>query len=291
MPLPFPLNRNPLNSPLRVWLRGNNDFHGTPLPPPIQGAWRLNDGTLDAWKLNDGSDDAWLLNEINDQRPTFATHAWYAADLSAKTFNGPNVSVWGDISGNGRDATQTLDVNQPLFVENAINGRPTMRYDGSNDFFDLPTATTLGIVNVDYEITIVALTSLIDVQMVIAGATGTNYEVEINGLPFADVGARFIPRSLVFADIGLNGDFSDGFPHIFSARVAANVGIIRVDSVDSGITAATARSPDTGALTLGRRTTGAFPVDGDIAEVIISPVLTNGERATLDSYLSSKYGT
>ena len=63
MSIPSQLRYSPLNSQQREWMRGQNSVDGTPTPPPIQGAWKLNDGSGNAWRLNDGSDNAWLTNQ------------------------------------------------------------------------------------------------------------------------------------------------------------------------------------------------------------------------------------
>lgn len=48
------------------------------------------------------------------------------------------VTTWYDQSGNGRNATQTTAANQPQIVSSGsvitVNSKPTMTYDGSNDF-------------------------------------------------------------------------------------------------------------------------------------------------------------
>ena len=77
--------------------------------------------------------------------------AWLAADRSPKTFNGSNVSQWNDLTANGNNATQVVAVDQPLYVLNAVNGLPAMRFDGVTDFFDWVTPSSFGIQNVDYE--------------------------------------------------------------------------------------------------------------------------------------------
>lgn len=58
---------------------------------------------------------------------------WLRADAGI-TLNGSTVSVWADQSGNASDATQGLSANQPLFVANALNGKPSLRFDGNNDY-------------------------------------------------------------------------------------------------------------------------------------------------------------
>ncbi|WP_224371355.1 Ig-like domain-containing protein [Hyalangium versicolor] len=45
--------------------------------------------------------------------------------------DGATVSSWVDLSGNGRDLSQTEAVRQPLFKLNGLNGRPTVVFDGS----------------------------------------------------------------------------------------------------------------------------------------------------------------
>lgn len=47
---------------------------------------------------------------------------------------GSDPSVWPDISGNGRNATQGTPANRPAIITNALNGRQVRRFDGTNDF-------------------------------------------------------------------------------------------------------------------------------------------------------------
>lgn len=46
--------------------------------------------------------------------------------------NGSALSAWVDTSGNGRNGIQSVTAQQPLFVTNAINGKPVVRFDGSS---------------------------------------------------------------------------------------------------------------------------------------------------------------
>jgi hypothetical protein len=54
------------------------------------------------------------------------------------------VSQWDDFSGLGHNATQATSVNQPLLVDNALNGLPVLRFDGTNDHLNLPSAAIEG---------------------------------------------------------------------------------------------------------------------------------------------------
>ncbi len=52
------------------------------------------------------------------------------------------VKTWYDQSGNGRDATQTTAQSQPSIALSAVNSKPALTFDGSNDV--LTTATSFG---------------------------------------------------------------------------------------------------------------------------------------------------
>ncbi len=45
---------------------------------------------------------------------------------------------WYDQSSNGYNATQTTAASQPLYVASGQNGRPVVRFDGSNDYLTYP---------------------------------------------------------------------------------------------------------------------------------------------------------
>lgn len=47
------------------------------------------------------------------------------------------VRTWYDQSGNGRNATMTTTDNQPALIISGQNGKPVLRFDGSNDRLDV----------------------------------------------------------------------------------------------------------------------------------------------------------
>lgn len=49
------------------------------------------------------------------------------------------VTIWYDQSGNTNNATQTTAANQPELIFNVLNGHAILRFDGTNDYFDLPS--------------------------------------------------------------------------------------------------------------------------------------------------------
>jgi hypothetical protein len=56
------------------------------------------------------------------------------------------VRIWYDQSGNGRNAEQTTDANQPQITTSGVifykNGTPSLDFDGSNDFMQIPNSAT-----------------------------------------------------------------------------------------------------------------------------------------------------
>jgi hypothetical protein len=57
------------------------------------------------------------------------------------------VTTWYDQSGNGRNATQTTAANQPQIVSSGSvileNGKPSVQFDGSNDYLSLNSAASV----------------------------------------------------------------------------------------------------------------------------------------------------
>ena len=60
---------------------------------------------------------------------------WYKADAGR---GATNIGQWHDQSGNGNHASQILQNKMPIVSPNTQNGRPLIKFDGSNDQFDLP---------------------------------------------------------------------------------------------------------------------------------------------------------
>jgi prepilin-type N-terminal cleavage/methylation domain-containing protein len=67
---------------------------------------------------------------------------WFAAGTGV-TLSSGYVSTWADQSGNGNDAVQLSALAQPLYVPNAINGLPAVRFDGNSDYLSINAETWL----------------------------------------------------------------------------------------------------------------------------------------------------
>jgi hypothetical protein len=58
--------------------------------------------------------------------------------------NGNAVGCWADQSGNSANVTQVTAASQPLYVTNVLNGQPTVKLDGGNDYFNVPFSVIEG---------------------------------------------------------------------------------------------------------------------------------------------------
>lgn len=200
---------------------------------------------------------------------------------------GSAVTNWNDQSGNGNDAFQNTGINQPTYVQNSINGLPAIRFNGSTSKLTLPTSMSLGIQNNPYEMFIVGKSSSSNIQFLIAGGSLEQYEYHLNGAS----GARFIPTTSAYLDMGMTGVYTDGNPHVFSARASSSGGAVRVDGIDEGTSGNNIRSSNTANLLLGVRSDGGYYFNGDIAEVLIyNSILSTTDRNTVEQYLADRYG-
>ena len=61
---------------------------------------------------------------------------WLAADAGVVLTSGA-VSQWSDLSGNNFNLTQNTANSRPLLVNNVLNSKPVLRFDGNNDFMSV----------------------------------------------------------------------------------------------------------------------------------------------------------
>jgi hypothetical protein len=63
---------------------------------------------------------------------------WLAADAVTGVSNLSPVASWPDQSGQGNHATQATGGRQPLYIASAVNGRPALRFDATDDGMTTP---------------------------------------------------------------------------------------------------------------------------------------------------------
>lgn len=221
---------------------------------------------------------------------------WLAADGAMHCTSDGAVVAWQDmLAGENRQAQsaqQFFPLRRPEWVADAFHGRPAVRFDG-DDYLALVAADKLGVSGQSYEMYFVARSTSPEIQFLIGGGT-EEFEVHLNGVS----GARFIPTGYFdgagASDWGAPNDFSDGRPHLVSARILPEQnfhGVLEIDGhVSSDLTADDARGYSELALRLGMRHDGSYGLRGEIAEVLVfSKSLTAKEQAEIRRYLADKY--
>jgi hypothetical protein len=69
---------------------------------------------------------------------------WFKAD-SLNLANNDPVTRWEDSGPRSAHATQSIVASQPIYKTNIINGKPVVRFDGSNDYLALTSASFSGM--------------------------------------------------------------------------------------------------------------------------------------------------
>lgn len=206
-----------------------------------------------------------------------------------------SVTEWRDKSGQGNHATPTATINRPLYITGAINGKPTIRFDGTNSQLVLPR-----MISDDFTITTIFKTSagIVNATAMWDSASGI-IDASVSGT-VNDFGMGIQSTGRLLAGTGTpnvsayySNKYSNGIPHILSFTRKKSNGALAL-SVD-GTTVSTATggtqsltSPTR--ITLGSLQTNTNYLNGDISEVIIyNYVLSNQQRDNVELYLATKW--
>ena len=188
------------------------------------------------------------------------------------------VKTWYDQSGNGRDAVQALDANQPKYIA-SHNGRPAILWDGADDFMrraGLDLAQPL-------EISWIYQTATQVTAYFFDAVDGINRCVG-----FTDSGGKLKVYSGII--ISSAGDLTDLDTHYANAQFAGAASIVRQDGAQ--VVAADAGALNQDGLTLGARFNDAYPLSGHLMEYITSSggLFSVGQRTALEADQATFYG-
>lgn len=224
-----------------------------------------------------------------------APKVWLKADAITGLANGAQVATWTDSSGNGFDATQATASERPIYVTNAISGKPVVRFDSAS----INHLVINRPVQDDFTIVCVFRSSqglsssyswyngagLVDGE--VGGAT-TDFGLSLNadGKLLAGTGAP---------DVFLNSasGYNDSSSHVATFTRTKSTGTIAlyVDGTACGtVTGSTASLTAPSRLTIGSIQTDTNYFSGDIAEIIIySSALSDADRSSVESSLLTKW--
>lgn len=199
---------------------------------------------------------------------------WWKADSLALA-NGASVPTWTDNSATGASLTQATGATQPTYQTNVLNGFPVLRFNGSqyleNATFSFVQPTTMFVVS----------------KYTTAGTSPT-----LIGAASANQNAIFYDASNftnAYAGISLTGNTSVlGSFIITTAQFNTASSLLHVNGTQQA--SGNAGSSNMTSLRVGNNSSGNTII-GDVAELVIyNRVLTTAERASIDTYLSNKYG-
>jgi hypothetical protein len=208
---------------------------------------------------------------------------WLDAEFSEFQLDGSNgVVQWKGI-GSGPTAAQTVAANRPLYVTNVMNGKPAVRFDGSND------SLTLG--NLGYlapsGATIVMKVRVLDSDYNIFSTLNNTACRWNDGGRNADLGVftTTVQNNMALGLMENNGTYT------MAIRASAAYGLeIRQNSVrlDYKSTGFTYTGGDT--YILGTAPGGSGAMNGDIHSfAFFNRVLSDKELRTVEEYFAWRY--
>ncbi|OFY39124.1 MAG: hypothetical protein A2275_13400 [Bacteroidetes bacterium RIFOXYA12_FULL_35_11] len=212
--------------------------------------------------------------------------------------NGNPIQQWNDFSGNANNISQATGSKQPVFYTNILNGRPVVRFDGSDDIVKGPASNAVlggAIQNVSaFTVFKTTTNNAGRFWSFKRDATETNPLLEgvINST--ATEAGFYVRRGGGQDDFIDGGVCNNGNAHIAANRVT-NTGPLRNNLIDETTLTTSnntilATSANPGLFTVGATTDGAAHYTGDLSEIIVyNKYLNEAQRIIVDNYLSSKY--
>ncbi len=121
----------------------------------LQG--QLDEVQIYSRKLSATDVAALAASQTNVPIPTTNLALWLRADQGVTADSSQVVSGWADYSGKANNATQSTSGYRPKRISGVINGQPAIRFDGSDDYLNLPAATSTSMSLSDFRNGITAI--------------------------------------------------------------------------------------------------------------------------------------
>lgn len=201
---------------------------------------------------------------------------WLKADALALSDNDA-VASWTDSSGLGNHAAQATEAKKPTYKTAIQNGKPVIRFDGTDDHLACPAITAAS-----------GLTGFVVYKITTAVSFGMTFVVGQGTLELRQ--ASGVGGLITLFSSGTITDGTGTAWHVCSfSNNGVNLTELWVDGTSIGTTANTAAS---GTPSIGDRIAGGFPLNGDVAEVLLyDSSLSIANRQAVESYLKTKYAT
>lgn len=211
--------------------------------------------------------------------------------------NGQTVQTWADASGNARDATQATSGSRPTFITGALNSKPVIRFDGSDDF--------LGTASASYAIQTIFVVSKTAVNPnsyvgIITARTSPNSTLV--GPSDSNLGFGSFSFGVGLVTVDSDGSGTSGYTNYIGID-GSSMSASDVDNYNVGVTcgvgwhyithvANSLSASGTKIFCVGADTFSSSRCwNSDIAEIIIyNSAITGTNRTNVEMYLKNKYG-
>jgi len=235
---------------------------------------------------------SWIITgeQKNNWTPAEITTALWldAADASTITESGGVVSQWNDKSGNNNHVAQSTSTLRPVVASNALNSKPVIRFDGTDD--RLETATAL------------FATPVFGVYTVTANRNPSGEAVWAGQYLLSDTGRTLIQQNGINTRLAalfdgggtilFNGTADNNF-HIFGYEKNLNNGSLYYEAVNKGTSSSLSSTIANTTWKIGEPGSGGaiFAAALDAAEIVIlSAPASTTNRQKIEGYLAHKWG-
>src|SRR5688572_8343920 len=225
---------------------------------------------------------------------------WLRADAGVTTNENGLVMQWDDQSGSLNHASQSTELQMPLFVPNAITNKPALRFDGSatageHDFLNIPHAETLAITGDLTTLFVIKVDDFANYNAVWSKTAGnlpapTDLYTDINSGPMRLYRGNGTAQNL--STVPSAQPIRAGAYLVLGVDINGTTATHYLNGQLNGTGTVNLNTADTGQdMKIGTRNDFVTRMHGDIAEILIyNRSLSEAERNTAFSYLQNKYG-
>jgi hypothetical protein len=244
----------------------------------VQNYFALS-GRYDIWQ---NAPALWL--DASDASTLFQSNGGAAASAD----NDP-VGYWKDKSGNGKHLSQSDPTMKPLLKTSVQNSRNVVRFDGSNDYIGILSATGLYVDDISSMAAfVVARSSVYEQSYKKFFSYGANNNYSLG---------TYTTTKRMYSDPGVVASstaLTNGVAVQATLAFAASSVTIYKDGVSDGTGTRAANTNYTGDFYLGATTNAPIRdfLTGDICEFILFiGAISTAQRQAVESYLKLKWGT
>lgn len=221
---------------------------------------------------------------------------WLDASQITGLSDGAAITTWGDASGNGLNPTQSVPGSKPTYRTSILNGKPAVRFDGSDDFLVFLTPASMLAAAAKTFVFVYAARNVGSYEF--AMATRVIYGGVDNSargyLAVADTRTIYNHAGAGSGESIVAGAMARSGAHLISLAVGANGSTPAHyrNGAALTLTTNTLTTPNVelanGYTVVGRQSTAY--AGGDLCELLVfGSVLSAANRQALEAYLSAKY--